>query len=115
MGLSPIDMKGFIPKTQELSEAENHRNARDKSHLMVQQREQEKKVEREIKQVNDSENADKARIQKEPEEQSGSRRDGEKSKNGEASEESSKNGLEGLNVSVKDDRISVGRKIDMKV
>lgn len=115
MGLSPIDMKGFIPKTQELSEVENHRNARDKSQLMVQQSEQEKKVERDIKQVSDSENAEKARIQKEREERSGSRREGEKSDEGESSKAASKNSLEDLNVSVKEDRISLGRKIDMKV
>ncbi|OHW62785.1 hypothetical protein EUAN_05690 [Andreesenia angusta] len=115
MGLSPIDMKGFIPKTQELSEAENQRNIRDKSQLVVQQSEQEKKVERDIRQVNDSENAEKARIRKEPDGKPGSRGDGEEKCEDGAQKAPEKNSLEGLNVSVKSDRISVGRKIDMKV
>jgi hypothetical protein len=113
MGLSPIDMKGFIPKTQEMSGAENQKDIRVRGQVMAQKTEQEKKFEKEIKQVKDSENAEKARIQKEKEDaQNGGGSSKEDSQNSEAN--SSKEGLAKLNVSVKEENIAVGRKIDMK-
>lgn len=114
MGLSPIDMKGFIPKTQELSELENQRSIKDKSHIMVQQNEQDKRVEREINQVNDSENTEKARIQKEKEEQQRKKGASNSKTEEEETKQAEKNSLGELNVSVKRDRLPLGRKIDMK-
>lgn len=113
MGLSPIDMKGFIPKTQEISEVEGQKNIRDRSQIVAQQTEQEKRFEREINQVRDSDNAEKASIQKEKEEQSKKRKKA-RADNGDVEVKSEKASLESLNISVKEENLAVGRKIDMK-
>lgn len=69
MSLGPIDLKMAIPKTQELSKVEQNNQEKSKFVLQAQADQQNKDIEKSLKQVNENEELSKSKIDQEEERQ----------------------------------------------
>lgn len=117
MALTPIDMKGMIPRAHEISDAENGKNVRERYIQAENKREQDKVTERELSQIKESEKSEGERIKRERNEEDLDRKNRRGKQGGEACAEDKGEAteIERLNVSVDSKKIKVGKKIDMKV
>lgn len=117
VALNPIDMKGMIPRTHEISDMENSKNIKERYIQAGNQREQEKRTEVELSQVKESEKSEGDRIRREQGGQELNQEKGRDKREEDVNEEGKEeySGLKSLNVSVDSKRLKVGKKIDMKV
>lgn len=114
MGIRPIDFKMAIPKTQEVSKVEQNNQENLKLSLSNQVDEQNKTIQQQLKQVNDSEELSKSKIRDEEDGNNDENKERQQEDKETESPESQLLGHDNNKGNVGKD-FNIGSKIDIKV